>query len=94
MWNEKKPILAPNKDSVSAAAAGERGAPLPKLVGPLKPLYSSSFEKLVGPVLITPTLGCTAALAMPKPVPLSPVRSIGPLPVATTLEPTCSSVTT
>ena len=70
--------------------------PLPKLVGPVNnPLYRSKFTRPVGPVCIAAAIGWINAPPenCPEPAKVSPVKLMGPLPVATTLDPTCSSVT-
>jgi hypothetical protein len=56
----------------------------PKLVGPLTPLYESSEPRAVGAVIISPAAGSIPTVTdvlVPK---LRPLRSIAPLPVATT----------
>src|ERR1700722_565854 len=66
--------------------------PLPKDPGPVNPVYTPSVED--GPVNIAPESGEIKAAAPEGKLKPRPVRSIGPLPVATTSVPSCVSVTT
>ena len=68
--------------------------PLPKLAGPVYPLYRSVFA-FDGPVAIIPKAAFIEdPLSVgPENCKVSPVKLMGPLPVATTLDPTCCNVT-
>jgi hypothetical protein len=55
-------------------------------------MYLSTLEPL-GPVNINPLFAAMKVLALPGPVKDSPIKLMAPLPVATTLDPICCSLT-
>jgi hypothetical protein len=73
---------------------GAKKPPLPKLIGPVNPKYPSKVPPDGAPVSINP-ISASIPLGPPNRVLalVSPVKLIAPLPFATTLDPTCSSVT-
>ena len=72
--------------------SAENKPPIPKLVGPVYPEYRDPFAPPVV-ICISAILACIRpakkAILVPK---VSPVKLMAPLPVATTLDPICSSV--
>src|ERR1700733_14732584 len=69
------------------------GPPPPKFIGPEKPSYPSVGVSTEGPVVMLASEGVNFALFVPSlNARVRPVRSVAPLPVATTVPPTCSRV--
>ena len=71
---------------------GKKLLPLPKFVGPVNPVYPGTFT-FDCPIFIVPELALSPVAGETMISKVSPVRLMAPVPVATTLDPTCSSVT-
>ena len=73
----------------------ENRFPLPKLAGPVNPVYASMCAPPAGPVSITAADGMISDqnTVDPECTKVSPVKFMAPLPFAKRLDPTCSSVT-
>ena len=93
-WGTPRRWLLPEIETWSPLPElGKWSVPLPSLVGPLKPEYRSRSAPNGFPVFRLPKAGHMNASWLPVKVELNPVKSIAPLPVATTSGPTCCSVT-
>src|SRR5262249_52621848 len=69
---------------------GPNVPPLPKFVGPVNPVYRSDEPDTM---IISPVDGRIPATPFSVEEKVSPVKLMAPLPVATTLDPICCSVT-